>query len=40
MLVNKDAIDFDYSSPDEIRILLGKFLKSGKIFFILYIFNK
>ena len=29
----EEFIDFEYNSPDEIRIILNKFLKSGLIFF-------
>lgn len=28
----EDFINFEFNSPDEIRIILNKFLKSGKVF--------
>lgn len=28
----EDLIEFDYNSPDEIRTILNRFLKSGKFF--------
>lgn len=34
----EEFIDFEFNSPDEIRIILNKFLKSGKDFFVLCFF--
>lgn len=36
----EEFIDFEFNSPDEIRIILNKFLKSGMLYSLIhYTFN-